>query len=310
MARQWFILGVSVALAGLWAACSRETGSSPGPIMGRAANRPASGAGIRQDNLPAACEQTAEYWRRQLGAEGHAIARPPFVLAGNLEAAELQEWHEHVVNPAAHVMAERFFDRGPDRPVVILLFTDETTYRGEADRLFGDRAISRHGYYRPHLNTIVVNAAAGRSALLHELTHALMAPDYPEAPAWLREGLASLHEDCRIDLKGPNLVPTPGARTATLQRALREDRLPSLETMILAPRFSGPQALLQYALARHFCLFLDHHGLLESVYRTARVRKGAAPANAAIVRHKLKGRSWEELDREFRRWAMQLNERP
>lgn len=257
----------------------------------------------------AACEHSAEYWRRQLGMGSHAIVHPPFVLAGNLEEPELWEWHDQTVRPAARAMAARHFTRGPGRPVIILLFHDEAAYRHQADRLFGDRTISRHGYYRPHLHTIVANAASGRPALLHELTHALMAFDFPEAPAWLREGLATLYEDCRIDSEGSSLVPLPGARTATLQRAIRDDRLPPLEGFVRAPDFDGSQAALHYALARHFCLFLDQRGLLESVYHAVRARKAGMPECGGITHHDLQVESWDEVQREFRQWAMQLGER-
>lgn len=300
-------LCVVIASASFSAACSRSDNKRPIQSAGLTSGDLLSETNcIDPDDVLNACDRSGEYWQRQLGAEGHVIVRPPFVLAGNLETIELQSWYEQTIKPAAGAMNEQFFERRPERPMVVLLFRDEATYRAMAERLFGDRDVSRHGYHRPHLHTIIVNAGSGPSALLHELTHALMAFDFREAPAWLREGLASLFEDCQIGSEPPGIVPLAGARTATLQRAIREDRLPSLESLILAPDFEGPQSSVYYAMARHFCLFLDHHGALAPVYRTLRSRGGAAGEDIEVIRRNFGDRSWNQLQDEFRLWAMAL----
>ncbi len=255
-------------------------------------------------DIPVACRQAVEYWKRQLGGQGCAIAHPPFVLAGTLDEAVLQAWHEQTVQPAASVLGKQYFDQCPDRPITILLFQDETTYRAEAKRLFGDCEISRHGYYRPHLHTMLVNVSDGCSALLHELTHALMAFDYPEAPAWLREGLATLYEDCQIDAGSVNLVPQAGSRWRTLEDALRHGRLPSLESLFCEPQFDGPNRPVYYALAQHFCLYLAQQDKMAPVYRAVRGRGGNAVDGMAAILHVLECESWANLEDTFRRWAV------
>lgn len=254
-------------------------------------------------DLPAACNQMVEYWHRLLSDDGHAIGRPPFVLAGTLSEAALQTWYEETVRPASLVLGRQYFDRCPDWPIIILLFHDEATYRAEAERLFGDREISRHGYYRPHLHTMLVNVSDGRSALLHELTHALMAFDFPEAPAWLREGLSTLYEDCRIDAASVSLVPQSKSRKKTLEEAFRQGYLPSLESLLCETRFDGPDGPVYYALARHFCLYLEHHGEMASVYRAIRAAGGGAADGMAVILHVLKCQSWSNLEDDFRNWA-------
>ena len=273
------------------AGCTKDAGQSREPSNGAARGR-----------LEAACDESAAYWRRQLGAEGRALARPPFVLAGTLDESELHGWYEQTIRPAARAMAAQYFERPPDRPVAILLFPDEAAYRAQAERLFGDRAVSRHGYFRPHLHTLVVNAASGRSALLHELTHALMAFDFPDAPLWLREGLASLHEDCRIEAHPPRIVPLPGARRETLQRALADGRLPSLKVLLRASRFDGAERAVDYALARHFCRFLDQHGALPSVYRAVRAQRGGPADHAAVIVRALGKGRLTEVEKAFHQW--------
>lgn len=296
-------VAVALTLAGCLAACSPDGERSTSQGTRQPQEQPPAADPPEQAMLRTACSQLADYWRRQLGTEGRALVCPPFILAGNLTERELQTWHDRTIRPAAHVMRATYFDREPDRPITILMFADEATYRAEAERLFGDRAVSRHGYYRPHLNTIVVNGASGASALLHELTHALMLPDFPEAPAWLWEGLAALHEDCRIESEPPRLTPLPGARLRTLQRAMAEGRLPSVAWLLQTPRFEGPERAAHYALARHFCRFLDDRGVLQPVYREFRGRRGSRLDHAAAVHRQLGIRSSAELERAFREWA-------
>ena len=300
VAHQPLSLCLAVVSFSFSAACSPEKGDRPVPDTSLVERERPTQDRLGSNELRVACLQASAYWRRQLEKGGRAISRPPFVLAGSLAENDLQRWHEQTLQPAACVLAKRFFRCPPDRPVTLLLFHDESTYRAEAERLFGDRALGRHGYYRPHLRTMVVNAASGRSVLLHELVHALMAFDFPEAPTWIREGLASMYEDCRIELDPPVLVPLRGARADTLRRAMLEGRLPSWESFFGTKNFGGPQAAIYYALARHFCLFLDHRGVLERVYRTIRDRQDG-PVHA--VQRALEVRSWDALDREFRNWV-------
>ncbi len=293
-------LTLAVALVG----CTPEDSGRGAPTARKPADRlHPDGIEAGQHELAAACSQTAEYWRRQLGTDGHSISRPPFVLAGNLADDELLAWHVETVRPASLAMGERYFEQDPDRPVVVLLFRDAATYRAEAARLFGDHTIGRHGYYRRHLNTIVVNAESGRAAMLHELTHALMAFDFPHAPTWLREGMATLHEDCRIELHPPRIVPLPGARRATLRRALADGRLPSLEALLQSTDFEGAQQAVFYAMARHFCRFLDEQGVLESVYRSARAQPAVPNERGTAIRRSLGVRSTAEVEHAFLRWV-------
>lgn len=111
--------------------------------------------------------------------------------------------------------AEKKIARKPDYPIAIWLFADDRSYRDGAKRLFGDTRVSHFGDFRPWDQTMVMNVGTGTGTLVHELTHALLKPDFPDCPAWFEEGLASLHEQCQ-------LLPTS-------IRGLVNWRLPELE---------------------------------------------------------------------------------
>jgi len=66
-----------------------------------------------------------------------------------------------------------------------------------------------------------MNIATGGGTLVHEMTHALMAPDFPQAPIWISEGLASLYEQCRVEKQ--SLKGDPNWRLPELKRALKRE---------------------------------------------------------------------------------------
>ena len=106
------------------------------------------------------------------------------------------------VQPVCDALLASYFRQLPDRPVTILMFATEAAYRRAAEQLFFDRRVSRFGYYKPGRRTVLVNLAEGDGGLLHELTHVLMDADFPNAPLWLQEGLATLHESSDVSACG------------------------------------------------------------------------------------------------------------
>lgn len=199
-------------------------------------------------------------------------------------------------------MAASYFVAPPTEPITILLFGSEHRYRENASRLFADRDVSRYGYYRPHLRTILVNLEAGRDGLFHELTHALMAFDFPDAPQWLSEGLASLHERARLGDDGKTLDGLVNWRLAVLQEAIRANRLPPVRALVAGGDFRGPNERLNYAHARYFCMYLQDRGLLAACYGACRAGVATDPSGATAVARLCPGRSWEQWNADFVDW--------
>lgn len=250
------------------------------------------------------CQQMVPWLQRQLGPQVETLVRPPLVLGGDLSQAELERWHRATLAPAARAMAATYFVRPPDCPVVVLLFAGEESYRAAARRMFGDKQVSAFGYYKPHLHTLLVNTSRGPSGALHELTHAMMAFDFSDAPPWLAEGLAALHEDCLVTGDPPRLEGRLNWRLATLQQALDAGRLPPLAELFARRSFDGPEQAVYYAEARYFCLYLQRRGLLAEVYRRVRDERQQRPA--AALPSPVPGLSPAQLDADFRRFAAAL----
>jgi hypothetical protein len=117
---------------------------------------------------------------------------------------------------------------------------------------------------------VVVNAGPGVSTLTHELVHAIMQADFPDAPAWLNEGLGALFE--RPVFAGPGEIHGaknwryPGLVAALASDARRSQvSLEALFGMNDAQFHEGDEDL-HYAMARYTCQWLDARGELWAFY--------------------------------------------
>ena len=279
----------------------------------------------RQNLLNDLCRERASRLVQQLKQPIQTIVRPPFVLAGDLSEAELQTKFESAIQPACESLLASYFRQLPQRPVLILMFTTEAAYRGAAEQLFFDRDVSRFGYYKPGRQTILVNLAEGDGALFHELTHVLMDTDFPNAPQWLQEGLATLHEAVEVGgeeldagaglfespaiggsgivlARGRELRPVLNWRGSVLRLARDENRLPSLQQHISEASFRGPNEALDYAYARYFCLFLHQRGVLSRYYAALRERAETDPTGERTLLDLCGVRDWDSIDVAFRAW--------
>jgi hypothetical protein len=232
------------------------------------------------------------------------VVRPPYVIGGDASEVELERYDRQKIDPAARAMTDRYAWPRPREPVLVVLLGDLDTYRRLSEKLSGRKSGSSSGYYQDHLRMAVVNTARGDAGLYHELTHALLAFDCPGAPPWLSEGLATLHETARADSGGVDLTGRDNVRLTILQESIRRGELGPLESLLQQRDFHDRQERLHYAYARYFCLYLEEKGVLQQCY--ARLRRGidADPSGSQAVAAVLPGRTWDQLNAEFRAWAL------
>jgi hypothetical protein len=261
-----------------------------------------------EEKLVQACEQVADKLRPRLGDKCHLIVRPPMVIAGDMDEDDLETWHKETIGPAAAAMANRYFERAPDEPITVLLFEKESSYNHYAEKLYGDRNVSIYGYYKPRERVLVMNIGTGGGTLVHELTHALADFDFPKIPDWFNEGLASLHEQCRFrdDDDGPWIEGLENWRLPGLQKAIRGKRVGTLKSLVEGRDFRGAHEGLNYAQARYFCLYMQRHDVLEDFYRRFREHQADDPRGAASVLAMFPTLTWDDLDKDFREWALEL----
>lgn len=264
----------------------------------------------RDAALAEACRRSAGRLQKELGPDCRVIARSPFVLGGDLRLDELVAWHGNTIVPAVQAMEACYFQARPTQPITVLLFRTEHGYSHYSQQLFGQTGISQYGYYKPNSRTLLVNIATGDGTLLHELTHALVDFDFPNAPDWLNEGLASLHEQCRFRAGpgGPRIEGTVNWRLKGLQQVIRQQRLRSLVSLVEERNFRGPLEGANYAQARYFCLYMQRKGLLEDFFRAFRNNQIRDPRGLATLSETFQQVPWQQLDEDFQRWALELAE--
>ncbi|HSZ58846.1 MAG TPA: hypothetical protein VK797_24615 [Tepidisphaeraceae bacterium] len=249
-----------------------------------------------------------EQWKPRLEAEGlHCLAASPFVIAGDGTAQQLAAYRDQTILAAAKALWATYFDTRPAEPILILLFESEAPYKRLSKKWFDDGNVPHFGYYRQRDRVMVMNVATGTGTLVHELTHALIAPDFPHVPAWFNEGLASLYEQCT--LSESSIRGLVNWRLPALQQAIRENKLRPLEELIADPDFYGPERSgLNYAEARYLMLYLQEHHMLVDYYRQFRDHATEDPTGIDTLRKIVAPKTVGQFETEWRAWVLRLGD--
>ena len=204
----------------------------------------------------------------------------PFVILAQSDTRDRTTLDDaaHTVTWARDRLRASFFEHEPGKIVSIWVFPDEESYMRGASATLGTIPSTPYGFYRPCKRQLVVNAGLGWGTMVHELVHAFMAADFPDAPVWMNEGLASLFEAPRDAV--PNVAGAPSIRgevnwrLPALQTAIArgDGAAPSFEEMFEGSRadFDGKRGALLYATARYLLFYLQERGQLATFYRAFR----------------------------------------
>jgi hypothetical protein len=326
----WMVLGGVVLAAGAVAVVWFFTATAPAPQMpmrpavavaptsqvsrsitrvlpeSAPASRPATRP-VPAERLADATQQRARELQRRLSDDFHVLIAPPYVVAGNMGGQDVRGYLSRTIARCSRAMAASYFDKTPTEPITILLFTDAASYRAWAKELYGDEGVAPFGYYRPSQRTMLMDISTGTGTLVHELTHALMAFDFSDAPLWFAEGLASLHEQCEIH--DDRLVGRTNWRLPALKAELAAGRLRPLGQLIVPGGFRGGRVGLNYAHARYFTMYMQQQWKLRAFYARFREHHGGPTAGMAAVEHVF-GKPLAKVDAEFRAWLTELEYSP
>ena len=176
------------------------------------------------------------------------------------------------------------FAAHPGHALSVYLFFDRATYAEYCQRAFHEPCLSPFGFWRPDERRIVMNAAPGLGTLTHELVHPIVDADFPDAPIWINEGIASLFE--APVLAGAHEIH--GAKNWRLPRLVRALASPKeapharLATLfgMSDDVFRDDDEDLHYALARYVCQWLDAHAQLWPFYHAWRDGFATDPTGA------------------------------
>jgi len=250
-------------------------------------------------DLAADRARIASVAREELGPKaGVEVAQDVFVLVA------APGWNERALEESTSLTTHAIdayytgrFDTKPARAIGVYLFPEEKSYQAYCRAHLGGACDSPFGMYHPDLRRIVMNAGPGLGTLTHELVHPIIEADFPRAPIWLNEGIASLFEAPVIPRKGE----IHGVKNWRLPRLLagmksaaerRDARLDALFGMTDEAFREESLEKLHYATARYVCQWLDARGLLWPFYRAFRDRFSEDPTGAkafAAVTHQTPG---------------------
>ncbi len=238
------------------------------------------------------------------GNEFLCVQRGPFLVAGDLGLLDYEYLVDGVLDYCAKALVRTFFDKGPvnEKTVNIFVFKDYDSYENGLRRFFDMDPITPYGHYGHTQKYIVVNYETGPGTMVHELTHALMSEDFPEAPIWISEGMASLYEHCRAE--GDGLRGDDNWRLPELQAALAKGTLAPLASLLaMTPEaFRARNETLNYAQARYFCKYLEELGILPRIYRQMRDRHAQDPTGARVLITAF-GKPLDAVESAWRRWV-------
>lgn len=259
-----------------------------------------------QPTLEQKCHAMRARWDDRFRAERlSVIVSPPFVVAGDGGERKLRGYVAGTIQSAADALHKKLFDARPTEPTLILLFESDEPYRRLARQWFGDADVTRYGYYRHRDNTMLMNVGTGTGTLVHELTHALIRPDFPDVPDWFNEGLGSLFEQCT--LAGGEIRGLANWRLPALQRAIRQDKLRPIAALLADDDFYGDAHVgMNYAHARYLLMYLQDHDKLPAFYRQFRDGHATDPTGVATLKATVAPRSMEAFEKQWRAWVLTL----
>lgn len=201
------------------------------------------------------------------------------------------------------------FGRRPSEAITVYLFGDAQSYSAFCKAAIHEACISIYGFYWPSERWMVMNAGLGLGTLTHELVHPLVEADFPDAPTWLNEGIASIFEAPTFpkpgEIHGVKNWRLPRLKAALGGRATRAKAMPRTLFGMADEVFRDDDEALHYALARYFCQWLDERGKLWPFYRAFRDERRVDPTGSATFK-RVVGTTPEEAEAPFLAWLARL----
>ena len=258
--------------------------------------------------LQAKCDALLAKWKDKLDAEKfNAVVEAPFVVAGNASRIRIRRHVDNTIVPAAQALRTMFFKKAATEPTLILLFEDAKTYQRLAKTWFDDDQVPHFGFYRRRENVMLMNISTGGGTLVHEMVHALLAPDFPTCPDWLNEGLASLYEQSSFSPTGDSIRGHANWRLPALQKAIKEKTLRPLTELIADEHFYADEHVgMNYAQARYLMMYLQQKALLKRFYAAARDGSADDPTGLKALEKVIAPRKLADFEQEWRAWVLTL----
>jgi len=239
----------------------------------------------------------------RLGKGFTVVVEPPFVVIGDESPATVRHHASGILRWSIQLLEAEYFKERPGKVIEIWLFRNEKTYRKGAKTYFGDTPETPYGYYSTDHDAMVMNIGPGAGTLVHEVVHPYIEANFPTAPSWFNEGLASLYER-PVEKKG-HIWGLPNWRLPNLKHQLADKSLPAMTTLLGTSTSEFYEAQFDaYAYARYLLLYLQEQGKLTAFYTAFVADKDDHTGRAAL--EAVLGEKLETFEPKWRAWAAAL----
>jgi hypothetical protein len=251
-------------------------------------------------------DKRATELRGELAGKGYTVVvEAPFVVVGDEAATKVKRRAEGILRWSIERYEAELFAAKPDRVIEVWLFKNEKTYRRAAKQRWGDDPDTPYGYYSSENDAIILNIGPGAGTLTHEVVHPFVEVDFPKAPAWLNEGLASLYE--RPTERNGHIWGLVNWRLPSLKREIRGDSLPPLATLLATTSDEFYDAEYDsYAYARYVMMYLQEKGELTKFYKAFRDAVDDDPTGAKTLAKVLGVDDLATWEPGWRKWVLAL----
>jgi hypothetical protein len=235
------------------------------------------------------------------------VVAPPFVVVGDQRPDVVRGHAENTVEWAVSKLKQDFFDADPHEILDVWLFGGKKSYDTHTRSIFNDKPSTPYGYYSSAHKALIMNINTGGGTLVHEIVHPFVEADFPDAPAWLNEGMGSLFEQCGE--RDGHIVGFPNWRLPGLQEAIGKRVVPSFKelTSTTTKQFYDEDPGTNYAQSRYLCYYLQEQGLLVRFYKEFRAGHAADPTGLATLQRVLGERDMDAFKARWEQWVMRLS---
>ena len=158
------------------------------------------------------------------------ILSKPFVIITDINSSITQKETKEIVELSIKTFKGLFFKNNPKNITDIWILKDKESYiKFNHAFLNSTDRDGVAGYYIKDKDALVLDITTGIGTIIHEMVHAFMDNNFPDAPVWFEEGLASLYEGTKLDENG--LRGDLNWRLPWLKEHIKTDKLGSFKAL-------------------------------------------------------------------------------
>ena len=267
--------------------------------------------------------QTLEKMKERMGNGYDCIDKEGLLIVSDLDKKTLYRLMAQDFFIYMHILKRDFFTKPQKagnqnrRPLLtVFLFKNRESYVAGLRKIGmsiaaedeNNQSAVRNGYFYggKERNFILINYRDnyeyGISTYAHELVHALLGEEFPRAPAWINEGIATMVGNSRVVNSHLRYAGSPSL--GRMKKALEEGTMiPLSEILQLTGKdYAGrSNSLRYYDAGAQFCRFLHSRNQLLPIYRDLRDNTKNRETDVEII-CRITGLRLDNLEKAWHDW--------